>query len=79
MLGVFVDMSYTTGPPNLALLPIRASFSGVQERLAKASHSHRAIDPDLTVATNKLQRNHNMDVRSRLALAKIGDRFCWMY
>jgi hypothetical protein len=50
LLGVFIDMSYTPGPSNLALLPIRADFR-VLERLANvsymshtATHSHTATD-----------------------------------
>jgi hypothetical protein len=35
-------MSHTGGLSNLALLPVRAGFSGVRERLAKAPYNHTA-------------------------------------
>jgi hypothetical protein len=57
MLGVFVDMSYTPGPFNLALLLINLNrFSGVPERLAKTSHGHSATQSQHSVS-DKLQLN----------------------
>ena len=56
MLGVLVDMSYTPGASNPALLPIRAGFRGVLERLAEVPHSHTATV--LLVSSDILQLSY---------------------
>jgi hypothetical protein len=51
-------MSYTPGPSNAALLPIRAGFRGVAERLAKVTYSHTATplrSHRSSVSSDKLQ------------------------
>jgi hypothetical protein len=47
MLGVFVDMSYTSGPSKPSPAPSPSWFSGNAERLAKAPNSHIATQPQI--------------------------------
>lgn len=77
MLGVFIDMSYTLGPLNPALLPIRAGFrvswsTWQKRRSATQPRSHR-----FSVSSDRLQLScFQLGVRGprRLALLAGGLR-----